>query len=159
MLSEEELNKIALSVPDGFNNKDEFHRARPADYVQAGYDYALGILATRPDEEMVLTDDEIKHFDYQVPTPDEWKAKPSHLYWERRYLLKAQHAKTSAVYAARAELDKQKAVEAERERLQLWGNEICTTSEHRFYNNQPPIIRKRCDACWQSLREPQEKKR
>ncbi len=44
-------------------------------------------------ENIRLTPKEIRLTVEGVPTPDEWKQKPSQLYWERQHLLEAQLAK------------------------------------------------------------------
>ena len=41
-------------------------------------------------EDLLLPEEEIKEISRTVPTPDEWKRKPSHDYWEKWRLLKAQ---------------------------------------------------------------------
>ncbi len=52
-LTDEQANKIALAVPDGFDEEKGYIRAGPTDYVRAGWDALLAHLASQSDEELM----------------------------------------------------------------------------------------------------------
>ncbi len=130
-LSEEQILKAASGSPAPTPGLEI------ARLVQAGADAAIAALANTPDEELVLSEKEMQ----KLGTVGRWSST------NRLIIAKAQLTKAQTIYAAR----EQKAVEAERERIERAlrkqisdGHTVngCLIPEH----------------VWHSLREPQEGK-